>query len=72
SGSQHNERLSSGAVQKEPRRVGAFKNIEGVVKKTKNIRHRAHLFDTAVLPALTAEGNPEFRAPSPNEDQGCR
>nr|CDJ85629.1 endonuclease-reverse transcriptase [Haemonchus contortus] len=31
---------------------GAFKNIEGVVKKTKNIRLRAHLFDTAVLPAL--------------------
>uniref|UniRef100_A0A7I4Y071 Reverse transcriptase domain-containing protein n=1 Tax=Haemonchus contortus TaxID=6289 RepID=A0A7I4Y071_HAECO len=31
---------------------GAFKNIEGVVKKTKNIRLRAHLFDTA-LPALT-------------------
>nr|CDJ86668.1 endonuclease-reverse transcriptase [Haemonchus contortus] len=32
---------------------GAFKHIEGVVKKTKNIRLRAHLFDTAVLPALT-------------------
>ena len=32
---------------------GAFKNIEGVVKKTKNIRLRAHLFDSAVLPALT-------------------
>uniref|UniRef100_W6NSS2 TIR-NBS-LRR type disease resistance protein n=1 Tax=Haemonchus contortus TaxID=6289 RepID=W6NSS2_HAECO len=32
---------------------GAFKNIEGVLKKTKNIRLRAHLFDTAVLPALT-------------------
>ncbi|XGW07546.1 hypothetical protein V3C99_010591 [Haemonchus contortus] len=32
---------------------GAFENIEGVVKKTKNIRLRAHLFDTAVLPALT-------------------
>nr|CDJ82579.1 RNA-directed DNA polymerase (reverse transcriptase) domain containing protein [Haemonchus contortus] len=32
---------------------GAFKNIEGVVKKTKNIRLRAHLYDTAVLPALT-------------------
>ncbi|XGW13776.1 hypothetical protein V3C99_000235 [Haemonchus contortus] len=32
---------------------GAFKNIEGVVKKTKNIRLRAHLFDTAVLPAFT-------------------
>nr|CDJ89596.1 RNA-directed DNA polymerase (reverse transcriptase) domain containing protein [Haemonchus contortus]CDJ89617.1 RNA-directed DNA polymerase (reverse transcriptase) domain containing protein [Haemonchus contortus] len=32
---------------------GAFKNIEGVVKKTNNIRLRAYLFDTAVLPALT-------------------
>uniref|UniRef100_A0A7I5EAY7 Reverse transcriptase domain-containing protein n=1 Tax=Haemonchus contortus TaxID=6289 RepID=A0A7I5EAY7_HAECO len=32
---------------------GAVKNIERVVKKTKNIRLRAHLFDTAVLPALT-------------------
>ena len=32
---------------------GAYKNIEGVVKKTKNIRLRAHLFDSAVLPALT-------------------
>uniref|UniRef100_A0A7I4YF30 Reverse transcriptase domain-containing protein n=1 Tax=Haemonchus contortus TaxID=6289 RepID=A0A7I4YF30_HAECO len=31
----------------------AFRYIEGVVKKTKNIRLRAHLFDTAVLPALT-------------------
>uniref|UniRef100_A0A7I4YLS4 Reverse transcriptase domain-containing protein n=1 Tax=Haemonchus contortus TaxID=6289 RepID=A0A7I4YLS4_HAECO len=28
-------------------------NIEGVVKKTKKIRLRAHLFDTAALPALT-------------------
>nr|CDJ82855.1 RNA-directed DNA polymerase (reverse transcriptase) domain containing protein [Haemonchus contortus] len=32
---------------------GAFKNIKGVVKKTNNIRLRAHLFDSAVLPALT-------------------
>uniref|UniRef100_A0A7I4YE67 Reverse transcriptase domain-containing protein n=1 Tax=Haemonchus contortus TaxID=6289 RepID=A0A7I4YE67_HAECO len=32
---------------------GTFKNIEGVVKKTKNIWLRAHLFDTSVLPALT-------------------
>uniref|UniRef100_A0A7I4Z2Z2 Reverse transcriptase domain-containing protein n=1 Tax=Haemonchus contortus TaxID=6289 RepID=A0A7I4Z2Z2_HAECO len=28
-------------------------HFEGVVKKTRNIRLRAHLFDTAVLPALT-------------------
>uniref|UniRef100_A0A7I4Z308 Reverse transcriptase n=1 Tax=Haemonchus contortus TaxID=6289 RepID=A0A7I4Z308_HAECO len=32
---------------------GAIENIEGVVKKKNNIRLRAHLFDTAVLPALT-------------------
>uniref|UniRef100_A0A7I4Z6H2 Reverse transcriptase domain-containing protein n=1 Tax=Haemonchus contortus TaxID=6289 RepID=A0A7I4Z6H2_HAECO len=32
---------------------GAFENIEGVVKQTSNIRLRAHLFDTAVLLALT-------------------
>ncbi|VDO48958.1 unnamed protein product [Haemonchus placei] len=32
---------------------GASENIEGVVKKTKNIWLRAHLFDTAVLPAST-------------------
>nr|CDJ95419.1 RNA-directed DNA polymerase (reverse transcriptase) domain containing protein [Haemonchus contortus] len=84
---------------------GAFKNIEGVVKKKKNIRLRAHLFDTAVLPGLmyasetwihaaaccqrcstrfgrddarnfpvhaSVEGSPQFRAPSTNEDQGCR
>uniref|UniRef100_A0A7I5EE97 Transposase n=1 Tax=Haemonchus contortus TaxID=6289 RepID=A0A7I5EE97_HAECO len=31
----------------------AFENIEEVVKKAKNIRLRAHLFDTTVLPALT-------------------
>ena len=30
---------------------GAFKNIEGVAKKTKNTKLRAHLFDSAVLPA---------------------
>ncbi|KAE9419106.1 hypothetical protein Angca_002253, partial [Angiostrongylus cantonensis] len=32
---------------------GAFKSIEDVVKKTKNTRLRAHLFDSTVLPALT-------------------
>ncbi|KAE9420645.1 hypothetical protein Angca_007378, partial [Angiostrongylus cantonensis] len=30
-----------------------FKSIEDVVKKTKNTRLRAHLFDSTVLPALT-------------------
>ncbi|KAE9415848.1 hypothetical protein Angca_008378, partial [Angiostrongylus cantonensis] len=32
---------------------GAFKSIEDVVKRTKNTRLRAHLFDSPVLPALT-------------------
>ncbi|EYC13411.1 hypothetical protein Y032_0044g978 [Ancylostoma ceylanicum] len=32
---------------------GAYKSIEDVLKKTKNIRLRAHLLNTTVLPALT-------------------
>ncbi|KAE9419497.1 hypothetical protein Angca_004327, partial [Angiostrongylus cantonensis] len=32
---------------------GAFKSIEDVVKRTKNTRLRAHLFDSTVLPALS-------------------
>uniref|UniRef100_A0A0K0D081 Reverse transcriptase domain-containing protein n=1 Tax=Angiostrongylus cantonensis TaxID=6313 RepID=A0A0K0D081_ANGCA len=32
---------------------GAFKSVEDVVKRTKNTRLRAHLFDSTVLPALT-------------------
>ncbi|KAE9413521.1 hypothetical protein Angca_006167, partial [Angiostrongylus cantonensis] len=32
---------------------GALKCIEGVVKRTKNTRLRAHLFDSTVLAALT-------------------
>ncbi|KAK6728592.1 hypothetical protein RB195_005936 [Necator americanus] len=31
----------------------AYKNIEDVVKKSRNTRLRAHLFNTTVLPALT-------------------
>ncbi|KAK6736192.1 hypothetical protein RB195_019080 [Necator americanus] len=31
----------------------AYKSIENVVKKTRNTRLRAHLFNTTVLPALT-------------------
>ncbi|KAE9415988.1 hypothetical protein Angca_008554, partial [Angiostrongylus cantonensis] len=31
----------------------AFKSIEDVVKRTKNTRLRAHLFDSTVFPALT-------------------
>ncbi|KAE9420840.1 hypothetical protein Angca_007220, partial [Angiostrongylus cantonensis] len=32
---------------------GAFKSVEGVVKRTKNTRLRAHLLDSRILPALT-------------------
>ncbi|WKX96571.1 hypothetical protein Q1695_012754 [Nippostrongylus brasiliensis] len=32
---------------------GAFKSVEEVVRRTKNARLRAHLFDSTVLPALT-------------------
>ncbi|VDP31807.1 unnamed protein product [Heligmosomoides polygyrus] len=32
---------------------GAFKSVEEVVKKTKDARMRAHLFDSTVLPVLT-------------------
>ncbi|KAE9419934.1 hypothetical protein Angca_002365, partial [Angiostrongylus cantonensis] len=32
---------------------GAFKRIEDVLRRTKNTRLRAHLFDSTVLPALT-------------------
>ncbi|KAE9420789.1 hypothetical protein Angca_003944, partial [Angiostrongylus cantonensis] len=32
---------------------GDFESIEDVVKRTKNTRLRAHLFDSTVLPALT-------------------
>ncbi|KAE9417050.1 hypothetical protein Angca_003171, partial [Angiostrongylus cantonensis] len=36
---------------------GAFKSIVDVVKKTKNTRLRAHLFDSTVLPTLTYASN---------------
>ena len=32
---------------------GGFKSIEGIAKRLKNTRLRAHLFDSTVLPALT-------------------
>ncbi|KAE9414694.1 hypothetical protein Angca_006643, partial [Angiostrongylus cantonensis] len=32
---------------------GALKSIEDVVRRTKNTRLRAHLFDSTVIPALT-------------------
>ncbi|KAK6752321.1 hypothetical protein RB195_003627 [Necator americanus] len=44
----HAERMGGGE------RLGiAYKSIEDVVKKTRNTRLRAHLFNTTVLPALT-------------------
>uniref|UniRef100_A0A158PAM0 COX assembly mitochondrial protein n=1 Tax=Angiostrongylus cantonensis TaxID=6313 RepID=A0A158PAM0_ANGCA len=52
-GNQYDERLSSRAEQKETSGLGAFKSIEDVVKRTKNTRLRAHLFNSMVLPALT-------------------
>ncbi|XGW16325.1 hypothetical protein V3C99_001633 [Haemonchus contortus] len=53
--SQNDERPSSGAEQKEARGVWSteVQYIEEVVKKTKNIWLRAHLFGTAVLLAST-------------------
>ncbi|EYC13663.1 hypothetical protein Y032_0043g850 [Ancylostoma ceylanicum] len=32
---------------------GAYESIKDVVKKTRNTRLRAHLFNTTILPALT-------------------
>ena len=32
---------------------GAYKSIEDVVRRTKNIKLRAHLFDATIIPALT-------------------
>ncbi|VDO75717.1 unnamed protein product [Heligmosomoides polygyrus] len=32
---------------------GTFKSVEEVAKKTKNVRLRAHLFDSTILPAVT-------------------
>nr|CDJ83065.1 endonuclease-reverse transcriptase [Haemonchus contortus] len=45
--------LAPELCKRKPAAWGAFKNIEGVVKRTKNMQLRAHLFDAAVLPALT-------------------
>uniref|UniRef100_A0A0K0DK24 Integrase n=1 Tax=Angiostrongylus cantonensis TaxID=6313 RepID=A0A0K0DK24_ANGCA len=39
--------------RRKPAAWGAFKSIEDVVKRTKNIRLRNHLFDSTVLPAPT-------------------
>ncbi|VDP26254.1 unnamed protein product [Heligmosomoides polygyrus] len=46
----------------------AFKSVEEVVKKTKDVRLRPHLFDSAVLPALTyASGTWDIRNQNENE-----
>ncbi|KAK6734510.1 hypothetical protein RB195_017975 [Necator americanus] len=52
SGIEHEERLDPQAGQEETSSLGAYKSIEDVVKKTSNIRLRAHLFNITVLPAL--------------------
>ncbi|EYB82217.1 hypothetical protein Y032_0364g3556 [Ancylostoma ceylanicum] len=39
---------------------GAYKSIEDVVKKTKNIRLRAHLFNTTVIVELTVQSITEI------------
>ena len=48
---------------------GAFKNIKGVTKKTRNIRLRAYLFDSTVLPALTYASGWNLR--KQDEDAVC-
>ncbi|KAK6733259.1 hypothetical protein RB195_017171 [Necator americanus] len=54
SGNQHYEQPDLRAGQKETSGLeGAFKSIEDVLKRSKNIRLRAHLFNATVLPALT-------------------
>ncbi|KAK6735628.1 hypothetical protein RB195_018690 [Necator americanus] len=46
---------------------GAFKSIEDVVKRTRNIRLRAHLLNITFLPALTyASETWAFRKPEEN------
>ncbi|WKX93379.1 hypothetical protein Q1695_010991 [Nippostrongylus brasiliensis] len=45
--------LSPELVMEKRAAWDAFKSVEEVVRKTKNARLRAHLFDSTVLPALT-------------------
>ncbi|KAK6742798.1 hypothetical protein RB195_010207 [Necator americanus] len=50
----------------------AYKSIEDVVKKTRNTRLRAHLFNTTVLPALTyASETWAFRKQEENAINAC-
>ncbi|KAK6739377.1 hypothetical protein RB195_021043 [Necator americanus] len=53
SGIKHDERPDPELGRRRRAPWGAYKSIEDVVKKTKNTRLRAHLFNTIVLPALT-------------------
>ncbi|KAK6726482.1 hypothetical protein RB195_004669 [Necator americanus] len=50
---EHDKRPDPRAGQKETSGWGAYKSIEDVVKKTRNTRLRAHLFNTTALLALT-------------------
>ncbi|WKY01433.1 hypothetical protein Q1695_015435 [Nippostrongylus brasiliensis] len=56
-----------------------FKSVEEVVRRTKNARLRAHLFDSTVLPALTREtayGEPSYvdsrRSETQSHGPSCR
>uniref|UniRef100_A0A0K0D2E3 Reverse transcriptase domain-containing protein n=1 Tax=Angiostrongylus cantonensis TaxID=6313 RepID=A0A0K0D2E3_ANGCA len=45
--------LAQELSRRKPAAWGVFKSVEDVVKRTKNTRLRAYLFDSTVLPALT-------------------
>ncbi|KAK6742175.1 hypothetical protein RB195_009816 [Necator americanus] len=53
SGIEHDERPDTELGRRRRAAWGAYKSIEDVVKKTRNTRLRAHLFNTTVLPPLT-------------------
>ncbi|KAK6726136.1 hypothetical protein RB195_004448 [Necator americanus] len=53
SGIEHDERPDPELGKRRRGGLGAYKSIEDVVKKSRNIRLCAHLFNTTVLPVLT-------------------
>ncbi|KAK6761058.1 hypothetical protein RB195_022214 [Necator americanus] len=53
SGTKHDDYLTPELGRRRQAAWGAYKSIEDVVKKTRNTRLRAHLFNTTVPPALT-------------------
>uniref|UniRef100_A0A7I5E992 Reverse transcriptase domain-containing protein n=1 Tax=Haemonchus contortus TaxID=6289 RepID=A0A7I5E992_HAECO len=57
-GSQRDEQFNPELSRRKLAAGEALENIEGVVKKTKNILLHADLFDTAVLPALRTPRRP--------------